>query len=224
MIGPASTSLRTRLILFAVLCAAPVFTLLVVQRATDEARIRAQARADVALAATQLQRSVAGLLGSAEALGRAVAAVDMGSKASLERCNEALGLALEGTWGHVLNYALLDLRGNVVCSGRPATLSTNLGDRPYFREAIERRAPTVSGHIVSRLSRNDSVVVAVPRLDERGEPTAVVATALSVRPLTHTLVGQPSPGMVLALFDAGGKLLSRFPENPQMPVGHRSDR
>jgi PAS domain S-box-containing protein len=216
--GLGLLSLRTRLVLFALLCALPVFTLLLVQRNADEARIRAEARADVARTASQLHRSVASLLASVEAVGRAVATVDLASAASLARCNEALGLALEGTRGQVLNYTVLDLRGKAVCSGRPATLGISFADRPYFREALDLRVPAMSGHMRSRLNGTDSLVVAVPRLDARGEPTAVITTGVDARALTHGLV-TAAPGMVMAIFDSHGVLVSRAPDSDAVPIG-----
>jgi PAS domain S-box-containing protein len=218
-IGLRLLSLRARLVVFAVLCALPVFSLLLVERASDEARIRAGARAGVVQGVNQLHRSLGGLLDSVEAVGRAVTAIDLDTPAALAKCNETLAMTRQATERHVFNVSVLDTGGRVLCSGKAPRVVNGLADRPYFRQALETRAIAVSGFLRSRLTGLDSVLMAVPRLDARGEVAAVVVTAIDARLLTHGLVADPPAGMVLAVYDTRGLLVSRFPDSPLARTG-----
>jgi PAS domain S-box-containing protein len=219
-VGLRLLSLRTRLVVFAVLCALPVFSLLLVERATDEARIRAAARAGVVQGAGQLQRSLGELLASVEAVGRAVTAIDISTPAALAKCTETLTMTRQATQRYVVNVSVLDTTGRVLCSARmPKVVVPLLADRPYFQQTLRTRAIAVSGFLRSRVTGLDSLLIAVPRLDAHGEVAAVVVTAIDAHLLTYDLVADPQAGMVLAVYDMHGVLVSRFPDSPPARTG-----
>ncbi len=66
---------------------------------------------------------------------------------------------------------------------RVAGVGVDLSDRPYFKEAMETRAPVVSEAVIGRSTRRPVVVVAVPILAEDGSVRGVAAGSLDLRAL-----------------------------------------
>jgi signal transduction histidine kinase len=84
-----------------------------------------------------------------------------------------------------------------------------VGERPYFRGALELHRPVVSDIFISPVSGEKVIGVAVPWI-ENGKVTHVVAATLNLRWLDELLRSQGlPPGGIGGIFDADMKFLAR---------------
>ncbi len=84
-----------------------------------------------------------------------------------------------------------------------------IGERPYFKQALQERRPVVSGLFVSPVSGERVVGVAVPWV-EQGKVTHVLAASLNLRSFDELLRSQGlPPGGIGGIFDARMKFVAR---------------
>lgn len=105
---------------------------------------------------------------------------------------------------------VLDLRGDLICSGRRQAYSSNSAAQPYFRQALADRGFSIGVYSVGRRSGQPSIHLSLPLLDERGEVRGVVAVALSIEWLVRDLQGLAlPPGSAATIADRNGVVLAR---------------
>jgi HD-GYP domain-containing protein (c-di-GMP phosphodiesterase class II)/HAMP domain-containing protein len=116
------------------------------------------------------------------------------------------------TYPAYTNLGLIDRRGNLVCSALPSP-PVYLGDRAYFRHAVETRRFAVGEYQIGRITHQPGVNFGYPVLDSTGDVRAVVYAALNLGRLG--LVGADTVlpgGSIVTLVDREGTVLTRFPE------------
>ncbi|MDB5860437.1 MAG: sensor hybrid histidine kinase [Ramlibacter sp.] len=211
--------MRARLVLFALLCALPVFLLTGLQFRRDSQRFRGDAIAAVQGTAERLERRLAHDLVSAETVGRAIGAVDLKQPGAVEACSVALRRAVQAAGPRITNYILVSPGGDVVCSGQPIRGAINLGDRPYVQQALRTKRPVLSGFTVGRVTGRDNLQLVVPVLDADDRVTALALAGLSAATLASELPVDGKLLLTLELFDQAGVLVSRSPDSTDLSRG-----
>jgi len=112
------------------------------------------------------------------------------------------------------NLAVTDADGNVFCSALPMTGQVYVGDRAYFRRAIETRDFVIGEYQIGRVTGKASIIFGYPVLDDAGHVRAVVVASLDLAWLNELAkqAGLP-PGSMLTVIDRNGTILSRYPDD-----------
>jgi signal transduction histidine kinase len=113
------------------------------------------------------------------------------------------------------NLGVIDNDGNVFCTAVPGQVY--LGDRVYFRRALETRDFAIGEYQIGRLTHKASVNFGYPVLDDSGRVRAVVFAALDLAWL-NKLAGQAGlpEGTMLTVTDRNGRILSRYPDDGKL--------
>jgi signal transduction histidine kinase len=111
------------------------------------------------------------------------------------------------------NFGVIGTDGNAFCSALPMTDPVYLGDRIYFRRALEARDFAIGEYQVGRITRMATVNFGYPVLDDAGHVRAVVYAALDLAWLNKLArqAGLP-PRTMLTVIDRNGTILSRYPD------------
>ena len=128
------------------------------------------------------------------------------------RCNALLADVLDRNEGYA-NFGLIQMDGNVTCSGVPMLHPVNLGDRPHFKRAILERRFIAGDYVFGRVIRRHTINLTYPVIDRAGRVVAVVFAAMDLAGL-DTFVADINlpPGSVLVTSDANGSIISRRPD------------
>jgi anti-anti-sigma regulatory factor/HAMP domain-containing protein len=133
-----------------------------------------------------------------------------------ERCTPLLANLLK----QYPQYSILgigELDGTVLCAGIPvAGKNRYIGDRSWFRGAIETRGFAVGDYQIGRVSGKASINFAYPILDERDQVRHVVYVGLDLGWLQRYAAQVELPeGAALTLVDKQGAVLVRYPDDVQ---------
>jgi signal transduction histidine kinase len=112
------------------------------------------------------------------------------------------------------NLGVIDVDGNIFCSAFPMTGPVYVGDRVYFRRALETRDFVVGEYQIGRIIGRATVIFGYPVLDDTGQVRAVVFAALDLAWLNELArqAGMP-PGTMITVIDRNGTILSRYPDD-----------
>ncbi len=106
-----------------------------------------------------------------------------------------------------------DPEGHLFASAPVLQEPVNVGDRLYFRKAIETGGFVVGEPVLGRVSKKYSLVFAYPMLDAAGRSQGVLIAGLDLDWLGSQLAKSDfPPGTAMGLTDATGKALFRYPE------------
>jgi signal transduction histidine kinase len=111
------------------------------------------------------------------------------------------------------NLGVVDADGNVICTAVPITDEVYLGDRVYFRRALETGDFAIGEYQVGRITEKATVNFGYPVVNDAGHVPGVVFAALDLVWLNELArqAGMP-PGTMLTVIDRNGTILSRYPE------------
>ncbi|MFC4297718.1 EAL domain-containing protein [Castellaniella hirudinis] len=144
-----------------------------------------------------------------------------------ERWGECRGYLafLLGRLPRYLNLGVTDARGYQVCSGLPDPDPNGayLGDRTYFRKAIEQAEVTLSGFIIGRMSNLPTIVLATRVPGDSGVNSGVVFGGMNLGYLRAS-AAMPNllPGGRLWILDREGHVLQSVPDDANH-LGERLD-
>jgi len=207
------TSLRTRLLLLVLLAVIPALGLTLYtnleERQLRKAAVQEQAMRLSRLVSADHERLIEDTRRLLMTLAHLPAVRDRDSTA----CN-ALFADLLTQHSSYANLAAIDANGNVFCSALPMTGLVYVGDRVYFRRALETRDFAIGEYQVGRVTGKASVNFGYPVLDDAGHVRAVVVVALDLAWLNElaSQAGLP-PGSMLTVIDRNGTILSRYPDD-----------
>jgi predicted signal transduction protein with EAL and GGDEF domain/HAMP domain-containing protein len=216
-------SLRSIAATTVLLVALPIVLLLVwsVRVLQDAARedTSAHARALTEIAAQQHRQHVADARTLLAVLAQLPDLIDPPS-----RCNVTLRRLLDAGRGYV-NLGVIGRDGRVLCSALPVPAGTNLGDRTYFRHALEAKRFAAGSYQVGRITGAPGINFGYPILGSDGEVTAVVFAAISTHWLAQLVGSAQAPsGATAVLLDHQIGELVRYPaqasDEQAMPVAH----
>ena len=212
--------LSVRLFVLVLIAALPIFAMqvhgLLQDRAQRKAAIAEQALSLARLAAAQQDQFIEG----ARYLLAAAAQLPDVREHNPPHCSLRLGEILQ-LFPTISGLGAVDADGHQFCSGSGRE-PINIGDRDYFRRAVERKTLAISGFIIGRRSGEPQLNFAYPALDAAGEVAAVVILAIDLKALSLSLSGTPLPeGATISLVDGNGVLLARAPPEPEW-IGQRA--
>ncbi|HZD10042.1 MAG TPA: cache domain-containing protein, partial [Candidatus Binatia bacterium] len=111
------------------------------------------------------------------------------------------------------NLGVIDVHGDIFCSALP-TNELYLGDRVYFRTALETGDFAIGEYQVGRITHKASVNFGYPVHDDEGGVQAVVFAALDLGWLNQLARQAGLPlGTMLTVIDRNGAILSRYPDD-----------
>jgi diguanylate cyclase (GGDEF)-like protein/PAS domain S-box-containing protein len=203
--------LRVRLLLLVILAIVPALGLALDvglndrQAALDNARRDAQDLARVATSANDhLIVETSDLLAG---LVRVPAIRD----AVKPLCDDLLGSILKDDPLYA-NLTVINLNGDVVCSGVPAHARDNLADRRFFRAVVETGEFAALDYNVDRASGHGVLLAGFPILDDDGHIKGVLSASLDLTWLTGLADEMHFPAAVkLIVFDRGGTIWLQYP-------------
>ncbi len=109
--------------------------------------------------------------------------------------------------------------GDIFCSALPLEGIANIGDRTYFRRAVERRDVAPGEYQVGRITGKSVLNLGYPSLDGAGHVRAVVFAGLDLSWLNRLLAESRLPEhSTITMVDGAGQVLARYPD-PEKWVG-----
>jgi signal transduction histidine kinase len=205
-------SLRTRLLLLVLLAVIPALGLALYtnleERQLRKAQVQEQAMRLARLVSADHER----LIGDARRLLVNLARLPAVRDRNPAACNVLFADLLTRHSSYV-NLGVADADGNVFCSALPMTGPVYVGDRIYFRRALETRDFAIGEYQVGRISGKATLNFGYPVLDDAGNVRAVVIAPLDLAWLSELAnqAGLP-PGSMLTVIDRNGTILSRYPD------------
>jgi diguanylate cyclase (GGDEF)-like protein len=107
--------------------------------------------------------------------------------------------------------------GRVLCSSEPDVVSVDVGDRPFFKEAIATGQFTLSGLLVSRAFHRPIIAAALPKGPPDHATNFVVVAALNLSWIEGLLADVLSGRNITAsIVDRDGVLVARYPKNESL--------
>ncbi|OGK82546.1 MAG: hypothetical protein A2X52_05270, partial [Candidatus Rokubacteria bacterium GWC2_70_16] len=206
------SSLRARLLLLVLLGALPPSGV-VLYEAWDHYRlVAARVQQDTLRVATAASSRLAQAIEGAHQLLTGLAALPEVRKRDPSACS-ALFADLLRRYTTYTNLGAVRPDGDVFCSGVPLARPVNVGDRAYFRGAIDRGAFALGEYEIGRITGKASVYAAFPVTPPQGPVEAVVYAALDLTWVNGTLASmRGTPGSTVTLVDRHGIVLGRHPD------------
>src|SRR5215813_445260 len=205
-------SLRARLLLLVLLAVIPALVLALYTNLEERQLRKALVQEDAMRLSRLVSADYERLIEDARQLVVSLARLPAVRGRNRAACNAVFTDLLTQHSSYV-NLGVVDADGNVLCSALPIADPVYLGDRVYFRRALETRDFAVGEYQVGRITRQATVNFGYPVLDDAGHIRAVVFAALDLAWL-KTLASQAGlpPGSMLTVIDRHGTILSRYPD------------
>ena len=168
---------------------------------------RDQALRLVRLVAQEQSKAVQGTRQLLTALGKTPVVRDQ----STGPCSAFL-TDLSGSYPQYSTILSIDLAGNVVCTTGHYAHGMFLGDRSYFKSAIEKRGFVLGEYDADDQTRQKSIYLAQPYYNAAGELAGVIAAGISLDWLNNELARSPlPPKATVSVIDRQGTILARYP-------------
>src|SRR5262250_1727654 len=205
-------SLRARLLLLVLLAVIPALVLALYTNLEERQLRKALVQEDAMRLSRLVSADYERLIEDARQLVVSLARLPAVRGRNRAACNAVFTDLLTQHSSYV-NLGVVDADGNVLCSALPIADPVYLGDRVYFRRALETRDFAVGEYQVGRITRQATVNFGYPVLDDAGDVRAVVFAALDLAWLS-ALARQAGllPGSMLTVIDRHGTILSRYPD------------
>src|SRR5262245_15411808 len=220
MAWPFLASLRTRLLLLVLLAAIPALGLTLYTNLEERQLRKALVQEDAMRLSRLVSAGYERLIEDARQLVVSLARLPAVRERNRAACN-ALFTDLLTQHSSYSNLGVIDADGIVLCSALPITDQVYLGDRVYFRRALEIRDFAVGEYQIGRITGKATVNFGYPVLDDAGDVRGVVFAALDLAWLSAlaSQAGLPQ-GSMLTVIDRQGTILSRYPDEGKW-VGKR---
>jgi len=221
MKNPFPSSIRSKLILLAVLAFLPVVLLTVLsswnQRKFEVAAAR-QRMAKILDFAILHEEEVIRETHRILAMLADVPILREGGKPASEFLAQLLKNSPEYT-----NFVVCRPDGQVISSAVPFNTATNFSDRPYFQNVLKNKSFSVGQYTVGRITGKPIIPFGYPVIDRQGMVTAVLVTPLDLSRVTkfeaEMGVQTPANSSYIKL-DSHGSVLSSYPEEQVFGRGH----
>jgi len=178
--GKLRLSIRARLILVALLAIAPLMFERVrgLERARAERTEHAHAQVmDMARSGAEAQRETTY---SIRALMQIVARIYARTPPDAADCAHTLTDVISNVpWLNTIGVA--EIGGRVTCATDPRAVGLNVGDRPYFEEALRSRDFALSDYLINRVDFTPGLIAALPAVDDRGAAKRVILASVNLR-------------------------------------------
>jgi len=199
--------LRARLFLTVTIALFPIALVSILQ-GMERARVDVENVRDRLVQSARVAASDEGnVLTSSEQILRALSNIDAVRNATTD-CNNALTDALIGI-RFATNLSRIDAHGTVVCSAALRAHGMYVGDLPLFQATRRAAGFTVSGQMMSRVSKKPVIGTMLPLHDAQGRFQGAVSLGVDIQWLTRLLRAQNLPkGAVAAVFDRKGTIIA----------------
>lgn len=217
---------RVRIVLLVLAAILPILALTLYNGLRERAAAEEAEREKLSLVAELTAKRPEQLLFHARQLLQAIAANSdelLRDRSSCRDYFRRMALEAEGVF-RSLGVILPD--GELYCnSALPDTVIVNVGDRPYFRLALESGQFVVGEFQVGRTSGRSGINFGLPVFDAEGRVRAVLFAGLNLEKfieqgeshLDHP--GRPGEGLVTTIYDSGGLVLARYPPSEKYMLG-----
>ena len=204
----SASSLRGQLVLVVVVAMLPLLALALIKTVIDS-------RAAITRASNELDEAAARIVASQDRLALSARNMLQGiasapgllalPAADCQRYFATLNEQLPG----FSNLGLAGLDGRSNCHGAGPSLPMFLGDRDFFKAALQRRSFVVGGYSIGRATGQPKLSFALPVLTPAGQPAAVVFASLDVGEFSKIMAEVPLPvGGKLVVTDRDGIVLA----------------
>lgn len=137
---------------------------------------------------------------------------------NLEHCSSSLAEILKNHPKY-LNFGIIGVDGQVLCSALPFESGLNLSDASYFRNAIDYHRFSIGSSQMDRITGKTSINFGYPLCDQEGTVRGVAFAAVDLAWLSELAAhAKLPPGATFTVIDSKGGILSRYPE-PNRWVG-----
>ena len=120
------------------------------------------------------------------------------------------------------NIAAATPSGDIFASGIPMTNLVSIADREYFQEATNTMSFTMGNYVEGRITGKAIMVMAQPAVDQDGVLQAVVVVGLDLDWMYRLHASAQLPqGSSFTIFDRNFVTLARFPDPNQEYIGQR---
>ncbi|WP_431094780.1 PAS domain S-box protein [Polaromonas aquatica] len=207
-------TLRTRLVMLVLVAIVPMFGLSIFKAVYNADIAVERARDDLQFAASLTASSQQRLAESARQVLTAIAHMPGLRDGNGARCDRYL-VELNKLFPLYANFGMVGTDGYALCNGQEGVKLGYLGDRAYFRNAMERRSFVVGEYIVGRATGRPSISFALPLLDKDGRVEVVAYASVDLAEMAKSTMDiQLPPGAAVGIHDRGGVLLAGKPELP----------
>src|SRR5262252_3475989 len=205
-------SLRARLLLLVLLAVIPALVLALYTNLEERQLRKALVQEDAMRLSRLVSAGYERLIEDARQLVVSLARLPAVRDRNRAACNAVFTDLLTQHSSYV-NLGVVDADGSVLCSALPIADPVYLGDRVYFRRALETRDFAVGEYQIGLITRRATVNFGYPVLDDAGDVRAVVFAALDLAWLS-ALARQAGlvPGPMLTVIDRHGTILARYPD------------
>jgi diguanylate cyclase (GGDEF)-like protein len=214
--------IRARLALLALILVAPLML--------DRARSLEGTRAKEIAQATQefhtiTQRSVQAqreIIASVETMMKSAAYISA-SAGGVGRSCDVLRTSLKTELPWIRSMSIVAGDGSVQCSTLPSLVGMNIGDRSYFKNAVETRGFVFSDYVFARVSKIPMLMGAYPVSAIAAAEEAVIVAGINLDWMSKILGDLDGrPGISAVLIDSEGTILAAPPDQAGM-IGHPLD-
>ncbi len=207
-------SLATLLLLLALVSTLPLAGALLYSALEMRRATRAAAASGLATTLVRAADELRGALAKSRQLVTFLAIDSALAEGGPLACTERLGRLFTELTGYS-NIYVLDRRGELVCSARPAPLRLDLADRERLAGALDWERPRIGSPLPGLVHGRPVVPVAAALRDTAGTVHgAVAATVDLTATLAELRARHGSPGLALALWRDDGTILVREPGSP----------
>lgn len=216
--GGGAGSIRLRLLFAIGVLTVPLLAMLAAGIALWSANMIADAEKITAVQAKQLSAHLGESIGEVERTLRFLRddrSVDWLDRGSVDR---RLG-AYIGHMKFSRGVNLFDPTGSLVAPSENAKSGVKASDRSWFRRALAEDGLVVDKLIVSRLTGNPIIPLAMP-LQNGGRTVGILTSSVDLEAFRQEVGGFSAAGWVVTLIAADGEILLRFPD-PGRFVGKR---
>ena len=211
----ATLSIRTRLILLALIAVVPLMMdrarLIEADRAERIVALSGEARALARQGVRSQQETIIAVKSVLQVIARAHVTL----ASSPESCGRFLvGAMSDAPW--ITGLSIVGANGRIACSTAANSIGFDVTDRTYFREALSAKTFIVSEQAVGRARGGVGLVAAVPTLDENGSASGVIAAGIELQWIDR--IGSEiarRPGAMMLVIDDAGTVLAAHPAEPK---------
>jgi diguanylate cyclase (GGDEF)-like protein len=133
-----------------------------------------------------------------------------------QRCGSLMRDLDQGT-DVIESLSIATPAGHMLCSSEPDVVGVDVGDRPFFKEAVATGQFTVSGLLLSRAFHRPILAAALPKRRPDDATAFVVVSALNLSWIEGLLADVLSGRNITAsIVDRNGVLVSRYPKNESL--------
>ena len=210
--GKWAMTLRIRLMLLVLIAMLPALAVIIDTAIEQHRHLKTDAQQSVLKFARFAVNYHASRVAETQQLLNLMAAMPQVRELKTHTCDALLKDLLFGNLNYA-NFGVIRPNGMVACSGVQTDAPVSLGDRAYFRSAVETRRLSVGDYQIGRLTNKPVQVIAQPILNAEQQVQGVVYAALNLDWLIRFApLSELPPGSAITVIDRHGVILARAPD------------